>query len=181
MTKPRGSSRAVMGRASPIRTLDRESETLEQERALLVAAIASGGQLDAPLGALEDREGRLATLPTRHGRARAHSAPYTPSTRPRCVGICASSPARGVRCSWTIGRDLPRDPRWPYRVLETSWRRGGSPKERSMARTTLTGGEAGIRTLRRSLALVRPHVIGASVAVRVTPSPPDSSADRKDA
>ena len=26
--------------------------------------------------------------------------------------------------------------RFPYRVLETFWRRGGSPKERSMDRTT---------------------------------------------
>ena len=34
-----------------------------------------------------------------------------------------------------------------FRTLETFWRRGGSPKERSMAGTNLIGGEAGIRTL----------------------------------
>jgi site-specific DNA recombinase len=52
------------------RGLDREIAKIEQERARLVSAIASGGPLDGLLAALQAREARLATLQAERDRRR---------------------------------------------------------------------------------------------------------------
>ena len=58
-------------KADRVPGIEAEIRRVEQERARLVAAIASGGALDGLLGALKDRESRLLALEAERAEARA--------------------------------------------------------------------------------------------------------------